>query len=121
MKRYLQTLHTRPDAHKKRFALVVSGTITVIIFLIWSFVSFNNAQTIANASDTNSDNLAAVETSNQSDQNAVTPFQDLMSGIGSAVDALKQGLGQVKQAASLVNLNQDYQNVRNDALPNNGN
>jgi len=118
MKRYLQTIHQRSEAHKKRFALVVAGSITVIIFLIWSFVSFNNATTVASTDNTNDNNLAAVDTSTSADQTAVTPFEDLMSGISSAIDGLKQSFGQVKQAAQNVNLNQDYKDVRNDALPN---
>jgi hypothetical protein len=122
MKEYLRTIHKRSDTHKKRFALIVSGLVTMLIFLVWAIVSFGNATPVAANNSTSDDSLAAVvEATPAADVNAVTPFQDLLSGIGSAVDAIKQSVGQVKQAASSVNLNQDYQNVRNDALPTNGN
>jgi len=104
MKEYLRTIHQRPDAHKKRFAFVVSGIITLIIFAVWSFVMLNNPTTVADNNSNN--NLAAVVGADDNvlpastDVNAVTPFQDLLSGIGSAFDAIKQSIGQLKDATN---------------------
>ena len=42
MRKYLATLHRRPDHHKKRFALLASGGFTLIIFATWSLVTFGN-------------------------------------------------------------------------------
>ncbi len=40
MKKYLATLHQRSHHHKKRFALLVSGGFTLLIFSIWSLANF---------------------------------------------------------------------------------
>lgn len=40
MRKYLSELHKKPDHHKKQFALLTSGTITLFIFGIWSVVNF---------------------------------------------------------------------------------
>lgn len=40
MRQYLATLHTKPPHHKKRFALLVSGTFTLIIFSLWTMTTF---------------------------------------------------------------------------------
>jgi hypothetical protein len=41
MRKYLASLHSRPDHHKKNFALLVSGGFTAFIFLIWVLVNSN--------------------------------------------------------------------------------
>lgn len=41
MKRYIENLKEKPDHHKQRFALVVSGIFTLAIFGVWSFVTFH--------------------------------------------------------------------------------
>jgi hypothetical protein len=103
MKKYLRTLHQRPDAHKKRFALLVAGVVTLLIFAVWSFVTFSQPTTVADSGATAQENLASATEANA----GVTPFQDILSGIKSSIDSLKS-----------INLNQDYQSVRNSALPN---
>ena len=40
MRKYLATLHKRSDAHKKRFALLTSGSITLVIFAFWGLATF---------------------------------------------------------------------------------
>jgi hypothetical protein len=47
MHRYFETLHEKSDTHKKRFALVVAGSISLFIFTIWSFVNFGSGATLA--------------------------------------------------------------------------
>lgn len=42
MRKYLSTLHQRPDRHKDRFAFLASASITLFIFAIWSFVKFGD-------------------------------------------------------------------------------
>lgn len=115
MKEYLRTIHQRPEAHKKRFALLVSGIITLTIFAIWSFVMANNPTPVA---DNNANNNLAAVVQGTSDSaslpanqnlNAVTPFQDLLSGIGSAIGALKQSIGQIGQSTQTNSQNSNGQ------------
>lgn len=40
MRKYLSTIHERPDSHKKLFAFAVSGTFTLFIFAIWTLTTF---------------------------------------------------------------------------------
>lgn len=79
MRHYLATLHKRPDHHKKRFALVVSGSFTLLIFAIWILVNFGGPEpTPASA------NKSIEESS---------PIVSLMRGFGTGLQALFGGEG----------------------------
>ncbi len=58
MKKYFRELHTKTPSHKKRFALLASGGVTLAIFAVWSFVRFGGEPQIAKDS-TGPVNLAA--------------------------------------------------------------
>lgn len=85
MKRYLSQIHTKPEAHKKRFALLVSGGFTLLIFAIWSVVMFGGEAQVAKEA-AGPVNLAAVS------QSGITPFENLLEGIrdawGSIIDLI---------------------------------
>ena len=53
MRKYLAELHKKPDHHKKQFALLASGTITLFTFGVWSPATFGiNQELVANDSIT---------------------------------------------------------------------
>lgn len=72
MRQYLKTIHQRSPSHKKRFALVASGVITLAIFAIWSAVKFGGTPIVAKAT-TGPVNLAATV--------QASPFENIWSGI----------------------------------------
>ena len=55
MKTYIKTLKDKPHHHQNRFALLVSGGFTLIIFTVWSMVMFNSPNKIPLAVDTETD------------------------------------------------------------------
>ena len=99
MKRYLSTLHRQPDRHKKRFALLVSGTVTLFIFGIWSLATFGiNTRTIVEA------------------KNEVSPFQSLRMSLAASLEALKNNFGELKRGLETVDFEAQYQEMRDGAL-----
>ena len=114
MKKYLSTLHKRSPAHKKHFALVVSGGATLIIFGIWSMVVFGNSNAVV-ANQTSNDSNTVVATDNT---NAVSPFDDVKGGVANSIDAIKQQFNQITQTVGSLNVQDKYQEVRNQALTN---
>jgi hypothetical protein len=89
MKKYLSTIHQRSPEHKKRFALVVSGCFTLLIFAGWSLVMFGPKPEVAKETS-GPVNLAAVAVS----QTGVTPFESLSSSLKSAWYSLTHINGQ---------------------------
>lgn len=72
MRKYLATLHQRPPEHKKRFALLVSGGVTLLIFGIWSLASFGVPdRTVAR------------------DESEVTPLSSLKASVSTALKVLR--------------------------------
>ena len=86
MRKYLATIHEKPEHHKKRFALMVSGGFTLIIFAIWSLVNIGP-----------SDRVVA------NDQNEISPFESLKASIGAAIQVLRSDVGDLKQGLETVN------------------
>lgn len=86
MKKYLSEIHTKSPQHKKRFAFLVSGTFTLVIFTIWSMVNFGGEPQIAKDT-TGPVNLAATIQS--------TPLENIFDGIkdswGSIINLLTDG------------------------------
>ncbi|MBX4206591.1 hypothetical protein KW784_02275 [Candidatus Parcubacteria bacterium] len=95
MRRYLATLHKRSDSHKKNFALLASGGVTLSIFAIWLFVNYGQAPVVAEADAAPS--LAAVH--------EVGPLQSLGESLSSSWDALTESFkgltGALKTGADL--------------------
>lgn len=84
MKTYLKQLHTKPDHHKKRFALLVSGGFTAIMFVTWSIVKFGGAPELA-TEQTGPVNLAAVEVS----EVGIEPIENIWRGVSDSWQSLR--------------------------------
>ncbi len=107
MKEYLKTIHQRSSAHKRRFALLVSGGATLFIFGIWSLVVFG------------SKGVTVADTTTQAgNQNVVSSFEDIKGGVANSLEAVKNQVNQVKQAITTTNVENKYQEVRDQALSN---
>ena len=114
MSSYLSTIHLRSHAHKKGFAFGVSAGITLSIFTIWSLVTFSSLK----------NNDSAVVAKNVDQQNTteeIPPLNTLKSGVASSFQALKDQFGNLKGSVKAVDLNNEYQTMRNDAVNQNGN
>lgn len=107
MKKYISSLHTKSPAHKKRFALLVSGSITLIIFGIWSFVKFSDLSNPNTVADTNL----------SQDSAEITPINSLTSGIANSLEAIKSTFSDLKNNVQSVNLQSQYDNMKKEALP----
>jgi hypothetical protein len=97
IKDYLLTLHTRPEHHKKRFALLVSGTTTLIIFAGWCVVK------TANLTPSNSDSTVTVASADPS-LNAEGPLESLKASVSDAWRALAGQVNVAKQGLESVNV-----------------
>ena len=95
MKKYLSTLRERPHRHKKRFAFLVSSSVTLAIFLIWTLVTFNHGN---ENKQLTTNNL----------QNEVGPFESLKMNLASSFEALFVGFNALK---SDVESNLNLENV----------
>ena len=114
MRTYLETIHTRSDTHKKRFAFLTSFGITLIIFSIWTLVKFSpfsSTETIA----TDNTNL---NTGSENTANAIAPLDNLASGVKESYTSLKNQFNSVKGSVRTVNLDTEYEKMRTDALNN---
>jgi hypothetical protein len=96
MRKYLATLHQRPDHHKRRFALLTSGVVTLSIFIIWSLVRFGS-MTSSNVADSQP-NTAAVATS-------ITPLQAIGSSIATAWASITSEFSSANSAIKSINTN----------------
>jgi len=81
MKAYLNDLPNKSVEHKKRFALLVSGGFTLLIFAVWSFVHFGPEPEVVTETE-GPVTLAAAVTAE------VSPFANLANGIGDAWSSL---------------------------------
>ncbi len=108
MKKYLQTIHQRSPAHKKRFALLASGGTTLIIFGIWSLVMFGGKSTV----------VAVTAEGGAPPEAVVSPFEEIKGGVANSIDAVKSQMDQIKQTIQSVNLEDEYQQARDQALTN---
>ena len=88
MRHYLATLHKRSDHYKKQFTLFVSGSITVLIFVIWALVTFGNGGTMAESN---------IE--NQRAHKEVTPLETLIGGVKESLGAINQSVQELKSEA----------------------
>ncbi len=110
MLRYIEHMKTRPVHHQKAVALGVSGSITLVIFAIWAFVTVNKPTTIA--TDENQNNLAAVigsqDNTTTDNSNQGSPVDNFTQGIQDSYNSMKSG----------VDLSGSYQNARTEGLNN---
>ncbi len=99
MKRYLATLHTKSDHHKKRFAFLASGSVTLLIFGIWSLATFGIGDEVAENLN-NTENRVATE-------QEVSPLESLLSGVAASFQALRGNVTELKQGLEVVNPDYD--------------
>jgi hypothetical protein len=108
MKKYLSTLHTKPTRHKKHFAFIVSSSVTLAIFLIWTLVSFGHG------------GVAAQEVSTTNQVREVGPLESLTASLSSSFNAILVGFGALKSDVETnINLQTDYTEMRDNALDKN--
>lgn len=107
MRHYLATLHKKPDHHKKRFALLVSASFTLFIFTVWSLVNFGLPTNESRIAYNGAEAQRTIET---------TPFTSLKAGVAAAFQAMSGGFGEIKQGLEQVNVNGEYQEMRNRAF-----
>ena len=101
--RYFRELHKKSVHHKKRFALLASSTITLLIFGVWALVNFGTKSEIV---------------AEKTRQTEVSPLESFSSSIASSFQAIRDSLMELKSG---VNINQDaiegdYKELRNEAL-----
>jgi hypothetical protein len=112
MKRYLSTLHTRSHRHRKNFALLVSGLFTLLIFTIWSIIHLGaGGQTDIAA-------LPAITTSETA--NALSPLAGLKETFSNSLTTFKESINQAKAGLNSVDIQNGYNQVRDEALNTNG-
>ena len=85
MKKYLTTLHTKSDAHKKRFALLTSGSATLLIFALWSTVHFATYGSVT------------ANHASESKVAEVSPFASLRANVATGLEGLSATFGSLKQ------------------------
>ncbi|MCR4279441.1 MAG: hypothetical protein NUV78_01745 [Candidatus Zambryskibacteria bacterium] len=90
MRTYLATLHQRPPAHKKRFALLTSGIFTLLIFSIWALATFG----VTNEATPASANTAVTQPN---------PFGSLFRGFAVSFQSLIGNMGELKESLEVVN------------------
>ena len=111
MRKYLAQLHKKPDHHKKQFAFLVSGTITLFIFGVWSLATFGMNDGVIVKNDTSSTGTISKMTESE-----VTPFQSFRSNLASSLDALKINFGELKRSFETMNLETEYKEMKDGAL-----
>jgi hypothetical protein len=108
MKEYLRTIHERTPSHRNRFALLVSGGTTLLIFGVWSLVVFGGQTAV----------LAEAPTPKVEEVEAESPFGGLSGGVANSFSAIKEQFQQIKESVSNINIETEYEEVRNEALSN---
>lgn len=98
MRRYIEELKKRPDHHRQRVALGVSGGITAIIFVLWVSVTVpNTAQTFARE---------------EKQEKKDTPISVLSQGAAQVYQAVKQNISDVSQ--NTVDLQSEYEKMKQE-------
>ncbi|MGB3922070.1 MAG: hypothetical protein WBL19_02185 [Minisyncoccia bacterium] len=103
MRRYIQKLRQKPDHHKRNFAFLVSGTVTLIIFGVWSAVNFGGETKLADESGSRV-------------TGEVSPLESMRMNLGSSIEAVRSGIGGIKDGVEDINLQLEYEEMRNKAL-----
>jgi len=95
MRTYLATLHKKSPSHKKRFALITSGTFTLLIFAIWALATFGPSTFGTMDSGQEASANQAVGEAN--------PFGSLLRGVGAGFKALTGEVDELKNGLEVVN------------------
>lgn len=81
MRKYIKTLYSRPDHHKKQFALLASATVTLFIFGVWSLVNFGGGGVVAQSESEGQ--VASIESSE------ISPFGSLRMSVAASLASIK--------------------------------
>jgi hypothetical protein len=109
MDKYLIKLHKKPDRHKKQFALLASGTITLFIFGIWSLATFGlNEEIMAKGGN--------VPIASNTMENESGPFQSFRSNMALVLEAIRGNFEELKNGFRAVDFNAEYQEMKDGAL-----
>jgi hypothetical protein len=95
MRHYLATLHKRPPHHQKRFALLTSGTFTLLIFGIWAAVNFGEPNPVVAERE-----VQTIEQTN--------PFGSLTRGMAASFESLKETLDGLKGGLQMIDFQDKY-------------
>lgn len=104
MRKYLSELHKKSDHHKRNFAIFTSGTVTLIIFSIWSMVNFSDKSELA------------LKDQNNRITEEVGPLESMRMNVASSLEAIKGGFGGIKEGVEGINLELEYREMRDGAL-----
>ena len=105
MRKYLRTLHQRSPAHKKRFAMLASATVTLFIFSVWSFAKFGAPSgTVA----TNEGLEAGVS--------ETSPIDPIRSNVASTIESMRKNFESLFEGFNNLDFNAEYVDMRDKAL-----
>lgn len=121
---YMSKLQSKSDAHKQRFAFLVSGVVTLSIFSVWS-IARNVGQNEVVAENQYEKNTIVLGNSESDvvvkEKNIdITPFGNFSSGLAASFSALKNGIMDAKDSVKKIDieeLNRQYEATRDQALP----
>lgn len=99
MRKYLATLHEKPEHHKKRFALLTSGVVTLFIFGVWSLVNFGLSEGGILARDTEENQTGRVA--------EVSPLGSLRMSLAATFSAFRGTVEEMKDSLTGVDLERD--------------
>ena len=94
MDRYLTQLHKKSPHHKKRFALVASGMITLFIFGLWSVATFGISG-INTDFFTRKDRAPVAEVKVE---NEISPLESLWMNMAASFRALSGSFGELRSS-----------------------
>ena len=110
MREYLATLHTRPHHHKKRFALLVSGAITLSIFAVWLFVNYGAGAPAAPSAPKSGQAASLVQVKEMG------PFESIGASVSSSFQAISEGFSALTQSWGGVSVQNGYQDMKAKTL-----
>lgn len=112
MRKYLSTLHTRTDSHKKRFAFAVSGTLTLIMFTLWTLATFGTGGVLAQKE---------AEMVKKEVAREVSPFSSLKNGVAAGWAGFRETFNGLRGSVEGVldsskGSQEEYEKLRNEVL-----
>lgn len=120
---YLESLRTRPDEYKQRFAYAASGSVTALVFAVWVWATFfrvpNQAEHIQ---ATQSQEAAAVGAAATSATSGTSSWQEIESVMGRIKKTFNDGISQMSMelasTSTTTPLNQEAHKVQeSDGAP----
>lgn len=97
MRTYLSTIHQKSPEHKRLFALIVSSSITLIIFGIWSLVTFGRDSQIVADVPKDAGTLKAP-----------IPLEDIKSGLANSFEAVRGQINSLQDNNNTAETNTTY-------------